>query len=738
MQERHIKTNDLGWSEQRAQKSAQEMYDRMFTMRFLPPGRGLQVMGSALTEEKGLYAALNSCAFTSTENIDKELTDPFCFMMDASMLGIGVGFDTKGAGKLQIHQPYEETLPPHIIADSREGWVHSLDLLLKSYFVTSLYEIWFDYSRIRKAGDPIRGFGGISSGPEPLIKLHKQIRKVLDRRVGQTITIRDIVDIMNMIGVCVVSGGVRRTAQDSLGDMSEEFLTLKDYRWNPTTGQMEGSMVERAEYGFTSNNSIIASVGQDYSKVAHQTALNGEPGYFWLDNARAFSRMKDTELDNKDRNALGVNPCLSPDTLVMTRHGDFPISDLVGKEVEIWDGNAWFKTDSFRVTSTNQPTLIIDLGFGTEIIATPYHNFIRAGGVRIQAKDLLPGMLLQQHNYGQHTNGPGPKVFSVREGPVLPEVYCCTIPTTHAFALSCGIMIGQCFEQTLHNYEVCNLVETFPNNHSSLQDYLRTLKFAYLYAKTVTLGKTPWVKTNRVMQKNRRIGTSISGVAQFLSEHSLDEFRQWMEAGYDKIKYYDKKYSDWFGIPQSIKISSIKPSGSISLMSGATPGIHYPEQRYYIRRVRVQKNSSLIQPLKEAGYPVEDDVVDSSASVVEFPVFIGDKVRTVNEVSVWEQVALAAFIQKHWADNQVSLTASFNPVTEASDIEHILNYYQYQLKAISFLPRVEAGAYPQMPYEAITKEEYEERLAKLSQLKYNSTSEEVEPVRGCDSDVCSL
>jgi hypothetical protein len=240
------------------------------------------------------------------------------------------------------------------------------------------------------------------------------------------------------------------------------------------------------------------------------------------------------------------------------------------------------------------------------------------------------------------------------------------------------------------------------------------------------------------MQKNRRIGTSISGIAQFLAEHPLDEFRQWMEAGYDKIKYYDKKYSDWLGIPQSIKISSIKPSGSISLMAGATPGMHYPEQRYYIRRVRVQKNSSLIRPLREAGYPIEDDVVDSSSSVVEFAVFVGDKVRTVDEVSVWEQVALAAFIQNHWADNQVSLTASFDPVIEGSDIQHILNYYQYQLKASSFLPRLKSGAYPQMPYETITKEEYFERLAKLSPLKYNQTSESVEPVRGCDSDVCEL
>ena len=427
MQERHILSQNLGWSEQRAQKSAQEMYERMFCFKFLPPGRGLQVMGSSLVEEKGLFAALNSCAFVSSENIDKELSEPFCFMMDAAMLGIGVGFDTKGAGKLLIHKPnIRNTVSVFNVPDSREGWVQSLQLLLDSYFIPNKDQVLLSYNLIREAGEPIRGFGGISSGPGPLIKLHEQVNKVLDNRIGEHLTVRDIVDIMNMIGMCVVSGGARRTAQIALGNDTEEYLMLKDYSWNPDTQQTEGPMVERASFGWVSNNSVFSTVGMNYNLVAHQTSLNGEPGYMWLDNAKAFGRMKDSERNFQDKNAAGGNPCQ---------------------------------------------------------------------------------------------------------------------------------------EQTLHNYEVCTLVETFPDKHESLQDYLRTLKFAYLYAKTVTLGKTPWVKTNRVMQKNRRIGTSISGVAQFLSHHSIEEFRQWLEAGYDKIKFYDKKYSDWLGIPQSIKVTSVKPSG---------------------------------------------------------------------------------------------------------------------------------------------------------------------------------
>ena len=101
MQKNHIDNNGLGWNAWKAQHSAQEMYDRIFNMKFLPPGRGLWAMGTSITD-KGLYAALNNCSFYSTEQIKDEPSKPFCFLMDASMLGIGVGFDTKGADKLVV------------------------------------------------------------------------------------------------------------------------------------------------------------------------------------------------------------------------------------------------------------------------------------------------------------------------------------------------------------------------------------------------------------------------------------------------------------------------------------------------------------------------------------------------------------------------------------------------------------------------------------------------------------
>lgn len=624
MQKRWIDEHGLGWNADKAQESAKEMYRRIYDMKFLPPGRGLWAMGSELTEQRKLFAALNNCAFVSTadmydsETQTRQPSKPFVFLMDASMLGVGVGFDTKGAklsDKAAWVYGFDITKPivNYVIPDSREGWVESVRLLIDSYMLAGP-NLQFDYSQIRPAGRPIVGFGGQASGPEPLAQLHRDIRSVMDRRLAtygpSSLSVTDIVDMMNYIGKCVVAGNVRRTAEIAFGEADDvEFLNLKNYDVNP----------QRMGHGWTSNNSVMARLGQSYTKIAESIQRNGEPGIAWLHNMQAFSRMNTQQPDWKDRRAKGGNPCL---------------------------------------------------------------------------------------------------------------------------------------EQTLESFELCCLVETFPSRHESLDDFLRTLKFAYMYAKTVTLGRTQWPETNRVMLRNRRIGCSVSGIAQFLSKYDAESssssssssgvsvLQHWLEEGYATIQKYDSVYSEWFAIPRSIKTTSVKPSGSVSLLAGCTPGVHFPESRFYLRRVRLAKDSRLIQPLVQAGYRVEPCVGDTAATVVvEIPVDAGQGVRSLSSVSMWEQLSLAALMQQHWADNQVSCTVTFDPVNEAPHIEHALNMFQYRLKGISFLPRVQKGAYPQMPYEAIRESVYRDRVNRLKPVSFQNVVLEAtdkQQDRFCDGESCSI
>ena len=131
------------------------------------------------------------------------------------------------------------------------------------------------------------------------------------------------------------------------------------------------------------------------------------------------------------------------------------------------------------------------------------------------------------------------------------------------------------------------------------------------------------------MLRNRRIGCSVSGMLQFITNRGLDELKNWLEGGYDTIQEWDKMYSDWFAIPKSIKTTSVKPSGTVSLLAGSTPGLHYPESRFYTRRIRVSKHSDLLEPLKNAGYKVEPKLFGSEETtmVVEVPVDVGEGIR---------------------------------------------------------------------------------------------------------------
>jgi uncharacterized Fe-S cluster-containing radical SAM superfamily protein len=151
-------------------------------------------------------------------------------------------------------------------------------------------------------------------------------------------------------------------------------------------------------------------------------------------------------------------------------------------------------------------------------------------------------------------------------------------------------------------------------------------------------------------------------------------------------------------------------------------------------------NSPLIKPLEKAGYKIEPAFgSEDSTVVIEVPVDVGEGIRTVNDVPMWEQMALAAFMQRYWADNQVSCTVTFDPKTEGKQIASALDYFQYQLKGISFLPKMELGAYKQMPYEEITEKEYNKMVSELSFLSFRQVKgNEAEIDKFCNNDTCEI
>ncbi|HLH58255.1 MAG TPA: hypothetical protein VKV33_03795, partial [Streptosporangiaceae bacterium] len=221
------------WDRIRRQADAEQMFAGMFHMRWLPPGRGLWMMGTPFVRSEG-GAALQNCAFVSTRSLGSGQTwEPFVRLMEMSMLGIGVGFDTRGRERLRVW-PEPEARRPHRVLDSREGWADSLRLLLEAYFSPGAPLPVFDYGAVRAAGQPIVRFGGVSAGPEPLRVLHTRVRSLLAGHDGRLLSSSGIVDLMNLIGQCVVTGNIGRAAEIALGTPDDHsFLDLKNPLVNP-------------------------------------------------------------------------------------------------------------------------------------------------------------------------------------------------------------------------------------------------------------------------------------------------------------------------------------------------------------------------------------------------------------------------------------------------------------------------------------------------------------------------
>ena len=604
LQKDHAKMNRLPWSDAKAASSAKEAYDRLWNLKWTPPGRGLWVMGTPIVNEQRNSAALQNCAFVSTTSMTKlDPAKPFAFLMEASMLGVGVGFDDKGADKdFAIYSPTEGDT--YVIPDTREGWVESTASLLNSYLKPDTKSPVFDYSIIRPEGTPIKTFGGTAAGAEPLKKLHNHIIKMFSNRAGEKLTRVDIADIGNLIGVCVVSGNVRRSAELLMGRLDDEtFLNLKNAEKFPERNSYNP---KNPGWAWMSNNSVEVSVGQNLDKIVDGISRNGEPGVIWMDVSRKYGRLKDPE-NNKDWRIMGYNPCA---------------------------------------------------------------------------------------------------------------------------------------EQSLESFECCTLVETYLNRHDSIEDFKRTLKFAYLYAKTVTLLPTHWEDTNAIMQRNRRIGTSVSGVANFSDNKGLPVLRKWLDEGYNVIKDYDKSYSEWLGIRESIKMTTVKPSGTVSILAGESPGVHWPVGgKYFLRAIRFRNSDPMLPLFKMAQYRVEPASEDpTGTSVVFFPVK-SDAIRSEKEVSIYEKIDLAATAQYEWSDNSVSVTVSFNPETESSDVKRVLHMYDGKLKTVSFLPSGNT-VYPQMPYTQITEEEYENARMTLFPIDfvgvYAGMASDAVGEAYCTTDACEI
>ena len=557
-------------------------------------GRFLWQLGTGTVSKLGL-ASLQNCAFTVVDT-----PDAFTWAFDLLMLGSGVGYNIQREHVYKLPTVREsfrsfvrkdEAGAAFIVPDTREGWVQLLRRVLQNAFDKQLHDVTYSVQLVRGKGSPIKGFGGVASGPEDLVRGIGEIGRVLESRAGKQLNPIDCLDIMNIIGQIVVSGNVRRSAQIAIGDADDrQFLSAK--RWD-----LGGIPSWRA----MSNNSVVCN---DFSLLPNEFwegyVGNGEPyGLINLRLARSCGRIGDTRY--KDKRIQGFNPCA---------------------------------------------------------------------------------------------------------------------------------------EQGLEPYETCCLAETFLPNIASKEELADVCKLLYRVCKHSLRLPCHLPQTQEVVWKNARMGIGVTGYLQ-----ATEEQREWLKEVYDELREFDKSYSGDRGWPASIKLTTIKPSGTLSLLPGVTSGCHPAYARFLIRRIRIASDSPLVDTCRSHGYPVEfqrnyDGSEDRGTVVVSFPLSYPEGTVLAEDMTAVQQLEVVKRLQTEWSDNAVSCTVYYKPEELPEIKEYLSKNYNKFHKTLSFLLHSEHG-FDQAPLEAITKEEYDELVSKvvpITSIAAASFTSEDE----CASGVCPV
>jgi ribonucleoside-triphosphate reductase len=543
------------------EEEQEELREIMLGLEGSVAGRFLWQLGTKTVDRLGL-PSLQNCAIT----LVNEPIRPFTWTMDMLMLGCGVGFN--------IQREYVYELPKvkkakiirqdtndadFIVPDSREGWVKLLEKTLESHFITGRS---FTYSTvcIRGKGTPIKGFGGLASGPEELCWGITEIHKLLNSRINKKMRPIDCLDVMNIIAMIVVSGNVRRSAQIALGDVDDiQFLNAK--RWD---------LGNIPNWRAMSNNSLICN---DFNLLPesfwHGYQGNGEPyGLINLKLARSMGRTGETQYP--DLEVVGFNPCA---------------------------------------------------------------------------------------------------------------------------------------EQSLADKETCCLAECFLPNIKSAGRLDVVLRYLYRIAKHSLTLPCHHPETEAIVHKNMRMGIGVTGYLQ-----ATEEQRSWLKDAYVKLREFDKNYSEKNGFPISIKLTTVKPSGTLSLLAGVTSGAHPAFSQFYIRRIRIASNNPLVDKCRKHGYKVEfqrkfDGSEDHNTVVVEFPCTFPKGTKLAKDMSAIDQLEVIKRLQSEWSDNAVSVTIYYKKEELINIKDWLSKNYNNNLKTVSFLLHSEHG-FDQAPLEEISEEEY--------------------------------
>ena len=267
-----------------------------------------------------------------------------------------------------------------------------------------------------------------------------------------------------------------------------------------------------------------------------------------------------------------------------------------------------------------------------------------------------------------------------------------------------------CSEIILRDREFCNLSEVVVRPTDTRESLLNKVRLATIlgtFQSTLTNFKYVSAAWKKNCSEERLLGVSLTGIMDSRltngKERNLDNLLESLKA---EAVAVNKEFAEKMGIPQSVAITCVKPSGTVSQLVDAASGIHARHNPYYIRTVRGDKKDPLTKMMTDIGFPVEDDVMNpSNTAVFSFPMKVGSSAVFRTDMTAIEQLELWLTYQKHWCEHKPSVTISVKEDEWMEVGAWVYKHFDW-MSGVSFLPFSE-HTYQQAPYQDTNKEGYE-------------------------------
>lgn len=274
-----------------------------------------------------------------------------------------------------------------------------------------------------------------------------------------------------------------------------------------------------------------------------------------------------------------------------------------------------------------------------------------------------------------------------------------------------------CGEIALRSGGLCNLTEVVVRAGDSVEDLRRKARIATILG-TIQSTYTDFRYVRSVWKRNaeeeRLLGVSLTGIYDHCTLGNADDSA--LPSLLEGLKEYcvevNREYADKLGINPSVAVSTNKPSGTVSQLVDSASGIHPRHSEYYIRSVRQDNKDPITKFLIDQGVPSEPCVMKpETTTIFYFPVKSPDGAIVRGQLDPIKHLELWKIYNKHWSEHQVSITCTIKE-NEWVDVAAWVYRHFDELSGVSFLPE-DGGTYLQAPYQAVTKEKYEEVLSTM-------------------------